>query len=325
MAKKFETEIKRVLICEDDQDIAALLRILLEQLGLAADVAYDAAQAKSMLAQGNYAAMTLDLELPDQDGIALIRELRAVKETAALPILVVSANATKRREELGGEASSVIDWINKPIDHDQLTVALKQAVGQISDMRLKVFHGCLPEDNCRDMAALDLSLPDNVNSVKDQLSREVSRAKRKKTPLSFAMIDIDLFGQVNDTYGHFAGNRVIQTLAHLFKQRLREADLVGHYGGEEFAIILSDADGAAAVKVMDNIRKDFSLLRHLAEGKEFFVTFSCGIADISHFDNAAKLGDAAEAALYKAQQVGRNRVVLAQEPLVSYQSNDLKT
>lgn len=319
MAKKFEAEVKRVLICEDDQDIAALLRLLLEQFGLAADIACDAVQAKAMLAQGNYVAMTLELALPDQDGIAqdgiaLIRELWAAKETAALPILVVSANAVARREELAGEASGVIDWINKPIDREQLAAALQQAVGQISDTRLKALHGFPPEDNCCDMAVLDLSLPDGSDSVKDQLGREVARAKRQKMPLSLAMIDIDLFGQINDDYGHSAGNRVIQTLAHLLKQRLREADLVGRYGGEEFAIILSDADGEAAVKVMDNIRKDFSRLRHMAEGKEFFVTFSCGVADISRFGNAAKLGDAAEAALYKAKHAGRNRVVLAQEP-----------
>ena len=324
MAKKFEAEIKRVLICEDNQDIAALLRLLLEQFGLAADIACNAAQAKSMLAQGNYAAMTLELALPDQDGsaqdgiaqdgIGLIRELWAAQETAALPILVVSANAEARREELAGEASGVIDWINKPIDREQLAAALQQAVGEIFDTRLKVLHGFPPEDSCCDMAILDLSLPDGSDSVKDQLGREVARAKRQKMPLSLAMIDIDLFGQINDAYGHSAGNRVIQTLAHLLKQRLREADLVGRYGGEEFAIILSDADGEAAVKVMDNIRKDFSRLRHMAEGKEFFVTFSCGVADIARFGNAAKLGDAAEAALYKAKHAGRNRVVLAQEP-----------
>lgn len=312
MPKKIEAEVRRVLVCEDDRDVAALLCLLLEQLGVAADIAQDAAQAKLMLAQGDYAAMTLDLALPDQDGIALIRELKAAQKTAALPILVVSANAIARREELGGEASGVIDWINKPIDRDQLAVAVKHAMGQVSDMRLKLLHDCLPEDSCRDMAALDLSLPDSVDSVREQLSREVARAKRKKTPLSLSMVDIDLFRQINDAYGHAAGNRVIQSLAHLLKQRLREADLVGRYGGEEFAIILCDADGGAAVKVMDNIRKDFSRLRHVAEGKEFFATFSCGVADISCFDGAAGLCNAAEAALYKAKHEGRNRVVLAQ-------------
>lgn len=191
MADKFEAEVKRVLVCGDDQGIAVLLRLLLEQLGLVTDIACDAAHAKSMLARGDYAAMTLDLALPDQDGIALIRELRAAKKTVALPILVVSANAVARREELGGEAIGVIDWINIPVDQGQLAIALKRAVGQNSDTRLKVLHECQAEDNQCAMTILDLSLPEGSDSVKDQLSREVARAKRQKTPLSLAMIDID--------------------------------------------------------------------------------------------------------------------------------------
>lgn len=174
-------------------------------------------------------------------------------------------------------------------------------------------HEC-PSEGHSNAAVLDLSLPDGINSIKEQLGREVARARRQKTPLSFALLDIDRFGQICDTYGHSVGNRVIQALAHLLKQRLREADLVGRYGGEEFAIILVDADGGAAAKVMDSIREDFSRLRQVAEGKEFFVTFSCGVADISRFGDAACLGDAAEAALDRARHGGRNRVVLAQEP-----------
>lgn len=119
---------KRVLICEDDHDIAALLRLMLEHNGLDVDIAYDAANAKQMLAQHDYAAMTLDLGLPDQDGISLIRELRSAKATAELPIIVISANADKGYKELQGEACAVIDWINTPADHDRLVTALKQAL-----------------------------------------------------------------------------------------------------------------------------------------------------------------------------------------------------
>lgn len=181
---------KRVLICEDDRDIAALLRLMLEQAGLAADIAYSAGQAKQLLAQGSYAAMTLDLELPDQSGSALIRELRDTKQTATLPIIVVLANANEGRKELGSEAFSVVDWISKPIDQEQLVAVLKHAVKQASGIRPRVLHveddpdifqvvnaiagefaeidnaasmaeaRQMLEDNHYDLAILDLSLPD---------------------------------------------------------------------------------------------------------------------------------------------------------------------
>lgn len=128
------------------------------------------------------------------------------------------------------------------------------------------------------------------------------------------MVDIDHFKQVNDSYGHPVGDRVIKSLSRLLKQRLRSSDLVGRYGGEEFAVVLVDADRMTARKVLDTIRDDFSQLRHLAEGKEFSVTFSCGIADVSQFPDAAKLSDAADKALYKAKHAGRNQVMLADDP-----------
>lgn len=126
------------------------------------------------------------------------------------------------------------------------------------------------------------------------------------------MIDIDLFNQVDETYGQSAGERVIQSLLRLLRQRLRQTDLIGRHGGEEFAIVLCDTDGETAVTVLDKIRKEFSRLSHWADGKEFFATFSCGIADISRFDDAANMGSAADKALYEARSMGRDQVILAQ-------------
>jgi diguanylate cyclase (GGDEF)-like protein len=154
----------------------------------------------------------------------------------------------------------------------------------------------------------------NHTAIKDQLDGEVAWAIREKKTLSFAMIDIDHFKKVNDTYGHSVGDRVIKSLSRLLKQRLRTSDLIGRYGGEEFAVVLVDDDKTTAMKVLDIIREDFSQLRHLANGKEFTVTFSCGIADVSQFPDASKLNDAADKALYKAKHAGRNRVMLADNP-----------
>lgn len=181
---------KRVLICEDDRDIAALLRLMLEQAGIAADVAYNAGQAKQMLARGIYAAMTLDLDLPDQDGIALIHELRSTAQVTDLPIVVVSASAVEGRRELDGEAFSIVDWIGKPINQEQLVAVLRQIVRRAHGARPRVLHieddpdvfrvanaiagefaemdnaasmaeaRRMLESNHYDLAILDLSLPD---------------------------------------------------------------------------------------------------------------------------------------------------------------------
>lgn len=136
-------QYKRVLICEDDHAIAALLRMMLEQAGLEADIAYDASQAKHMLMQRAYAAMTLDLGLPGQDGMELIHELRSSADTVALPIVVVSANALEGRKD--GEAFNVIDWIGKPIDKWKLVEAMQHALNHVSGahpsgVRPKVLH-----------------------------------------------------------------------------------------------------------------------------------------------------------------------------------------
>lgn len=136
---------RRVLICEDDHDIAALLRMMLQQHGLSADIAYSATQAKQMLAQGDYAAMTLDLGLPDQDGVALIRELRETAATAEFPIVVISATAVEGKKELNGDAFNVVDWLCKPINPDRLESSIKQALRRIPGRQPRILH--VEDDN----------------------------------------------------------------------------------------------------------------------------------------------------------------------------------
>ena len=104
------------------------------------DVALDATQAKRLLAERSYAGMTLDLRLPDQDGISLIRELRGQERTRTLPIVVVSVKASEGKKELNGEAFLVMDWIDKPIDHSRLIRAVREAVAQSPGHRLRILH-----------------------------------------------------------------------------------------------------------------------------------------------------------------------------------------
>ncbi|TCV84164.1 PAS domain S-box protein [Sulfurirhabdus autotrophica] len=117
----------RVLICEDDEDIAVLLGLILSGGGYASDVAHNAMQAKALLQKNHYDAMTLDIGLPGQDGIALIRELRAQEATAHLPIVVVSAQAEKGRAEIN-DGYALVGWLDKPIDRTNLLKQLNELV-----------------------------------------------------------------------------------------------------------------------------------------------------------------------------------------------------
>jgi diguanylate cyclase (GGDEF)-like protein len=150
----------------------------------------------------------------------------------------------------------------------------------------------------------------NHTTIKAQLDVQLARVKRLGGKLAFAMLDIDHFKSVNDTYGHPTGDRVIRSLSRLLQQRLRTSDVVGRYGGEEFAVIFNDTDGATAVKVLDEIRHDFGLIRHRHEKGEFSVTISAGVSGFPAIDDPAVMNEAADKALYEAKHGGRNRVVL---------------
>jgi diguanylate cyclase (GGDEF)-like protein len=151
----------------------------------------------------------------------------------------------------------------------------------------------------------------NHTRFKEQINIEITRARRLQQPLSLAMIDIDHFKHVNDTYGHPAGDRVLRLLSRFLERRLRCTDVCGRFGGEEFGVLLTGADAEQAAKVMDALREDFSQLEQTAEQQAFHVTFSCGIADLTAATDATQIIRQADRALYRAKHGGRNQVRIA--------------
>ncbi|MDW5441663.1 ATP-binding protein [Polaromonas sp. SM01] len=130
----------RVLICEDDHDIARLICMMLDKGGFDADMVYSAAQAQAYLAQTPYAAITVDLKLPDQDGITLIRTLRRQESTRDLPIVVVSAKAGKKEMQANNQTLSVSGWLEKPIDENLLILSLRRAINGMAEGKPRILH-----------------------------------------------------------------------------------------------------------------------------------------------------------------------------------------
>ncbi|MBT8347844.1 MAG: PAS domain S-box protein, partial [Sulfurovum sp.] len=125
---KLESRRGKVLVVEDDHDIATLLQMMLYNEGIECDIAYNTTEAKQLLSQTHYDAMTLDIMLPGQDGISLLEDIRKEESLKDLSIVVVSAKALIKKEENVNAGVEVVDWINKPIDKERLISSMKQAM-----------------------------------------------------------------------------------------------------------------------------------------------------------------------------------------------------
>lgn len=166
------------------------------------------------------------------------------------------------------------------------------------------------EQMLRDLASHDgLTGLYNHRMFYSLLEDEVARAQRYKRPVSVLMIDIDHFKRVNDTYGHVAGDRILEGMARVLQQSVRQQDRVCRYGGEEISVILAETDTQTAVETAERLRaavenstfKDDS-------GQEIRVTVSIGVATLEHKTTEQELVNATDMALYAAKEGGRNRV-----------------
>lgn len=181
-----KVDIPHILICEDDMDIASFLQIMIEVEGWQADIALNAKEAKSLLRKRKYNAMTLDILLPDQDGISFFKEIRASAENADLPIIMVSGKA-KEKEVKFGSIASVTDWIDKPIDRTRLQQAIKKAVFQNTrDTAINILH---VEDD-PDIASLVKTMIDDCANIYHAGS--IQEAEKLFMQRNYALILLDL-------------------------------------------------------------------------------------------------------------------------------------
>jgi DNA-binding response OmpR family regulator len=180
----------RILICEDDADVAHLLSIMLQQIGYASDIAHDAQQAKLRLRERPYFAMTLDIMLPGQDGISLIRELRLDPDLHHLPIVVVSAKSELGQTELSGDMLAVVDWLSKPIDPLRLQAAINHAYRRSKTHRPSILY---IEDDADIVRVVSTLLQDKVELLRAQNLAEARELLSNFGPeIDLVILDIGL-------------------------------------------------------------------------------------------------------------------------------------
>ena len=158
-----------------------------------------------------------------------------------------------------------------------------------------------------------MSITDNLTKMfnrrhfENEFEREFRRSKRYKTDLSIAVIDIDLFKKINDTYGHSCGDYVLREVAFLMKNNFRQTDILFRYGGEEFVVILTETPHETACVPLERLRKRIENNKFLFNNQEIKVTISIGTTSKTDFEKAQNMFDLADKALYEAKNNGRNQ------------------
>ncbi len=152
----------------------------------------------------------------------------------------------------------------------------------------------------------------NRRGLDDVFERETARSDRRGTPLCVALLDLDDFKRLNDTYGHIAGDAALKHLVKIVKDTLRQMDVIARFGGEEFLILLPETTVEAASQTMTRLQRELTKHFFLHENEKVLITFSAGVALRAPNEDQATLVKRADKAMYQAKQTGKNRVVVAE-------------
>jgi diguanylate cyclase len=151
----------------------------------------------------------------------------------------------------------------------------------------------------------------NRRGLDDVFERELARADRRGTPLCVALLDLDNFKRLNDTYGHLAGDGALRHLVGVVKDSLRSMDVIARLGGEEFVILLPETAVEAAAQTMTRLQRELTRHFFLHDNEKLLITFSAGVALRLPGEDQTALIHRADRAMYKAKHSGKNRVVIA--------------
>ena len=294
-------KFRNVLVVDDDPAMRRIISKILDSAGYEVALAANGSEALGVL-QGEFPSFLItDWDMPLLDGAELCRLVRLGELPHYVYIVILTGSSTDHLVE--GLSSGADDFITKPVKAQEL-LARMQAGARVLEL----------EEGLRLLAAHDpLTGLLNRRSFFEILDTEWRRSRRTGSPLSCAMIDVDLFKRINDTYGHLAGDAVIKSVSGLLKTCSRRSDRVGRYGGEEFVVMLPDTDERGAVLWAERCRLAVAEASLLVDETIVQVTVSVGVAQRDdHTNTPDKLLDASDRALLEAKRSGRNRVSFAE-------------
>jgi two-component system, cell cycle response regulator len=259
-------------------------------------------EMREVLDRVNPSLILLDVVIPDGDGFEIAREISSSEKYAHIPIVFITSKTEGKDVEIGFNSGG-FDYVKKPFDMVELRARIKSA------MRKKQL-----EQDLKSLTYTDyLTGAYTRRYFIDALLKELEKRKRSEgSVFSVALSDIDFFKNVNDTFGHLAGDYVLTEFVRIIRKSIRPYDLLARYGGEEFIILFSDCAKENAAEVMQRIEDSMVRVPILYGDKSIQVTFSTGIADLNDVLSEERMVESiirlADQRLYAAKQKGRKRI-----------------
>ena len=304
-----------ILVVEDFRETRELIEEVLRN-----NIEYDVVlsengeDALAKFKESKFDLVISDIKMPKMSGLELLKEIQLIEpETPIVLITGFGDDFGAKALELGAE-----DCIFKPFNTNELILRVERVLKyskmkQLKDMLM------MKNEELRMMAITDsLSQLYNRRHFIELLEREFSRAQRYNLNLSCIMLDVDRFKDINDHFGHLAGDYVIQKIGTIIKEEIREIDIPARYGGDEFILLLPETDQTGTHTVAERLFQRCQEENYAREARKrnlkyISVTVSLGVAifphrDIIHPNDLIKVADDA---LLKAKDLGRNRIVVA--------------
>lgn len=291
--------ITKILVVDDNLNNVRLLTDILEDENFTVYTADNGAAVLAMVHKLKPDVILLDIMMPGLDGFEVCKLLKNDFDSKDIPVIMVTAKTEgidiKKSLEMGA-----FDYIKKPIDEIEVIARVQSAI------RFKQ-----TQDKLKEMAMKDgLTGLYNHALLIELFEKEIDKQQRNNGSISFAMIDIDNFKKINDTYGHISGDTVLKELSNILMSSVRGGDIVGRYGGEEFSIVFPGIDEQNAFQLCERIRKEVEDFNFEIGIETVKITISIGINfnELKGIINKREIIQKADEALYRAKHNGRNRM-----------------
>lgn len=311
-------EHPKILVVDDHPDNVEIIDARLSSRGYRVETATNGQEALDKVQAEPPHLILCDVMMPVMDGYEVSRRIKNDETLPYIPIILVTARDSPR-DKVEGLDAGADDYLTKPVNFPELEARVR------SMLRIKGLQDELEEKN-RELEVANrrlrkLSVTDgltelfNHRHIHELLHEEWERSRRSEAPMAVVMLDLDHFKQVNDTYGHPTGDVILYQTANLLRENVREIDMPGRYGGEEFIVLLPCTDEDEAAHLAERIRCAVQEHAYRDDATEVRMSVSCGVAAFpgDGIDGPESLLKRADEALYAAKEEGRNRVERASE------------